>query len=260
LRSGVKNDTKGRRRGDQPFVGLFDRFKKKTPPPISALTERVLADRLTYLSRPKLHNVESCVEQVIAQAVPGDFLECGVALGGSSILLATRALADLSCRRNFGGYDVFGMIPSPTDADDQKSHDRYQAIAGGQSAGIGGEGEYYGYMDDLYTRVVAAFERYDLTVDGDRISLTQGLFQDTLSLAPNVRVALVHIDCDWHDPVKLCLETIYPHLSRNGFIIIDDYNDYGGCRRAVDDFIERNADLSLLTTDSNALIRRGGEA
>ncbi|WP_352750147.1 hypothetical protein [Mesorhizobium sp. M0701] len=49
------------------------------------------------------------------EKVPGDFIEYGIALGGSAIYIASELDGD----RHFHGYDVFGMIPSPTEQDDE---------------------------------------------------------------------------------------------------------------------------------------------
>lgn len=235
---------------------LLKALRKGRKPTISDLAMRIRKERLTYLTPAKLHNMESCVERITCEKIPGDFLECGIALGGSAILLATRALADEHCSRRFHGYDVFGMIPPPGERDDDKSHERYEVISSGSSRGIGGKGEYYGYMEDLYDRVVQSFASYDLSVDGERIHLTRGLFEESLRAAPSGQIALAHIDCDWFDPVYHCLSVIYPSLSRGGFLIIDDYNDYGGCQKAVDRFVEESGDLEITVNQPNLVIRR----
>jgi asparagine synthase (glutamine-hydrolysing) len=217
---------------------------------VSAISRAVRADRLTYLSFQKLRNIERALYRIDADGVQGDCLETGVALGGSAIVIASLMSGD----RRFSGYDVFGMIPSPGDRDDDVSHERYRVIARGASQGIGGE-EYYGYRADLYRDVVAAFARHDVPVDGERVSLHRGLFEHTLRFSDGNRVALAHIDCDWHDPVRLCLEQIYEVLSPGGYLISDEYHTYGGCRRAVDDFLASHPDVSI-STDAESLVMR----
>ena len=51
-------------------------------------------------------------------------------------------------------------------------------------------------------------------------------------------VAFAHIDVDWYDPVKTCLERIFPNLIVGGSLILDDYHDWGGCRKAVDTYLQ----------------------
>jgi O-methyltransferase len=103
---------------------------------------------------------------------------------------------------------------------------------------------------------VAAFESRGLPVDGDRVQLHRGLFEDTLH--PDRPVAFAHVDCDWHDPVALSLARIYPHLSPGGYLVVDDYYAYGGATAAVDAF--RSAHPELVVVESgqseHMLLRR----
>ena len=114
-------------------------------------------------------------------------------------------------------------------------HERYRVISNGESRGIGGD-TYYGYRPDLYEFVGQKFSEFGVPLS-ESIRLHEGLFEDTL--LPSRPVALAHIDCDWHDPVALCLDRIYPHMSRGGFLVIDDYYSYGGCTVATDRFRSR---------------------
>jgi len=50
-------------------------------------------------------------------------------------------------------------------------------------------------------------------------------------------LSLAHIDVDWYEPVKTAIDRIEPNLVPGGSIVIDDYNDWSGCRRAVDDYM-----------------------
>ena len=49
-------------------------------------------------------------------------------------------------------------------------------------------------------------------------------------------LALAHVDCDWYDSVRTCLERIVPRLVPGGVLVIDDYYRWSGCRSAVDDY------------------------
>jgi asparagine synthase (glutamine-hydrolysing) len=211
------------------------------------LAERVVAANLTYLDRPKIQLLESCIGDVQDRAVPGDFLETGVALGGSGILIA--GLMDQG--RRFHGYDVFGMIPAPSEEDPPPVHDRYRTIVEGRSEGIGGD-TYYGYVGDLYDRVITSFAEFGQPVDGERVQLHRGLFDETLH--PEGQVAFAHVDCDWYEPVKLCIERIWPQLASGGLMIFDDYTEYGGCTKAVDEFVGAREDAAFRMRQPSAVL------
>jgi asparagine synthase (glutamine-hydrolysing) len=53
---------------------------------------------------------------------------------------------------------------------------------------------------------------------------------------------LAHIDADWYEPVKTCVERIEPHLSPGGVLVIDDYGHWSGCRKAVDEYFADKRD------------------
>jgi len=216
---------------------------------LSPIARLVLRERLSYLSMPRMRNIERCIRDVNRAGVEGDFIEAGVALGGSAIVMA----AQMGAERSFHGYDVFGLIPPPTEADDAQAHERYEVIASGRSEGLQGD-EYYGYLDDLYGRVVKAFARHGLSVDGERIALHRGVFEEALE--PGGPVALAHVDCDWYESVRVCLERVGPRLTPGGYMILDDYNDYPSCARAVDEYLAEHPDVQRVSADSNLILQR----
>jgi asparagine synthase (glutamine-hydrolysing) len=230
---------------------VVNRFRKKsTNLGISEFSKRVQESKLTYLFDAKLINLESCINEISEKQIPGIFIEAGVALGGSAIIIAKL----MPKNREFHGYDVFEMIPPPSDKDDDRSKERYEIIKSGKSEGIDGD-TYYGYLPNLYERVIDNFEQFGLAVDNKKISLHKGLFQDTMNFETK-QIAFAHIDCDWYEPVWFCLNTIYSSLSIGGFIILDDYHDYGGCKKATDLFLKLHHDLEMKADNSNVVLVR----
>jgi asparagine synthase (glutamine-hydrolysing) len=186
--------------------------------------------RLTYLSDSKLCSLVQTIHAVEQLGIPGLIIEAGCALGGSAILLTKLKKAERLLRV----YDVFGMIPAPTKEDTTDVHERYKTIVEGKSSGLG-EDKYYGYEDDLYNKVLMNFCSFNLIPKEGELELIKGLVQNTLVVSEPV--AMAHIDVDWYEPVMTCLEKIYPMLSMGGSIILDDYHDWGGCRKATDEFL-----------------------
>ena len=217
------------------------------PAPERRLIRRIKKERLTYLSVAKLLSITKHCKYVERAQVPGTFVESGCAGGGSAILIGSIK----SENRLLAVYDVFGMIPPPTERDPVEVHERYRAISEGRATGIDG-GRYYGYEENLYRVVEANFERYGLSPHEKNISLIQGYVEDTLVL--DQPVSFAHIDVDWFQPVKTCLERIWPRLERGGRVIIDDYYDWGGCRTATDEFLAQITNRVKLSRHSGALV------
>jgi hypothetical protein len=186
--------------------------------------------RLTYLSESKLASISDTCRDIESKGLGGAFVEAGCALGGSAILISLLKSKD----RSLDVYDVFGLIPSPTEADTSDVHQRYKTIVEGKSAGIGGD-KYYGYEENLLDKVKNSFSDFGIDIEAQNVRLIKGLLQDTMSIDGDV--AFAHIDVDWYDPVKTSLERLFPNLVVGGSIILDDYYDWGGCRKAVDEYL-----------------------
>ena len=181
--------------------------------------------------------------------VPGIYLEAGVALGGSAILLAKIKPPGVTLRL----FDVFAMIPPPNANDGEDAHRRYAEIRSGTAQGLGG-GKYYGYLDNLLETVQGNLHRFGIDLEREGVELIPGLFQETLFL--DSPVAFAHIDCDWYDSVRTCLERIVPWLSPGGIMVFDDYSSYSGCRKAVDEFLASDHGCEVVFHKRSLGVRR----
>ncbi|MDF0643257.1 MAG: macrocin O-methyltransferase [Nitrospira sp.] len=203
------------------------------------LIHEIRVARLTYCGPPKLENISDAVERVVQECVEGDFVEAGVALGGSAVLLGLLKPRQATLHL----YDVFGMIPPPGDHDGDDAHRRYEVIRSGASPGLGPD-LYYGYARSLQEKVLSNLARWGLSCEQHHIKVHAGLFQDTLY--PARPIAFAHIDCDWYDSVNTCITRILPLLAKGGIMVFDDYESYSGCKRAVDQLLDRRSDLQII--------------
>lgn len=202
----------------------------------------VRSHNLTYLSRDRLVSLARLVLWGEKYNIPGDIIETGCALGGSAILLSILK----SKSRRIKVHDVFGMIPEPTEKDGTDVQERYNEIILGESSGIGGD-VYYGYIPNLKSKVIESFHSFGLQLCENNIELIEGLVQDTLRI--DSPVSLAHIDVDWYQPVMISLLNIEPKLSAGGSIVKDDYYEWSGCRRAVDEYF--NSKMEDYTIDGS---------
>jgi len=217
------------------------------PGEVERTIARARAEHLTYLKPNNLRELAAIVLDVEADGLPGLLIEAGAARGGSAIVIAAAKAPE----RPMKVYDVFGMIPPPTERDGADVHARYEQIAGGRAKGVGGE-TYYGYRDDLLTEVAESFSRLGVPLEQNNVELIRGLFEDTIVL--DEPVAFAHLDGDWYESTMTCLERIAPRLVPGGRIVLDDYYKWSGCRTAVDEYfkdrdgfrLERRAKLHVV--------------
>jgi O-methyltransferase len=201
------------------------------PDEVETTIARVRKEHLTYLKPDNLRELAGAVLEVEKQGLDGLLIEAGTARGGSAIVMAAAKAPE----RPLKVYDVFGMIPPPTDQDGADVHERYAKITSGGARGPGGQ-TYYGYRDDLYTEVTESFSRLGVPAQERRVELIKGLFEDTIE--GDEPVALAHLDGDWYESTMTCLERIAPRLVPGGRIVLDDYYQWSGCRTAVDEYFK----------------------
>lgn len=213
------------------------------------LIETLRREKLTYCGFPKLENICQAISRVLENEAEGIYVEAGCALGGSAILIASMKPPDVG----FKVFDIFGMIPPPSDRDGEDAHQRYAEIASGTSLGLG-DNQYYGYINDLKTTVEENLRKFHLETESNNISLIEGFFENTMTF--QCAIAFAHIDCDWYDSVNTCIERIAPHISLNGVMVFDDYNSYDGCKRAVDEWLKRDQRFCLKLVDRSAVVLR----
>jgi O-methyltransferase len=187
----------------------------------------------SLLSNVNLFFLAELIHRLEDKGVQGDFLECGVYNGGSAGLLAWKALQSQFNRKVYL-YDAFSGMPKANDIED----DAYsQSI----------EGKFIG-SEQQVRRIMKR-----LLIPNERFEIRKGWFEQTLPASPKCSIALLHIDCDFYDPVKLVLETLYSQVVVGGYVILNDYGSFQGCRIAVDEFIASlSDDISLNQIDRDA--------
>ncbi len=206
----------------------------------------------TMLSDARLRSLHRLAKAAIENHRPGDFVECGVAAGGSSALLAgcLRRYEPKGTRRVWC-FDTFTGMPEPTAAD----RDR---------AGTAAEESNWG-QGTCSAPERCVHEAASLFGAADRLEVRPGLFQDTLPLArPAIgSIALLHLDGDWYESTRVSLVELWDLVAPGGAIQIDDYGHWEGCRRAVDEFLrERGLRVGFERIDYTGvsiLKPRGGE-
>jgi hypothetical protein len=220
---------------------------------LEAAIARVREEHLSYLEPPALRALAACVLAADEDGIPGLIVEAGTARGGSAIVMATAKSPDRPMRV----YDVFGMIPPPSEQDGADVHRRYATITSGASKGIGGE-TYYGYREDLLGEVTGSFARHGVPVDEHRVELVQGVFEETIT--GDDPVAVAHLDGDWYASTMTCLTRLAPRLAPGGRLIIDDYDTWSGCHAAVHDYFDAHPGFRFERRGRLHVVRPAAEA
>jgi O-methyltransferase len=176
-------------------------------------------DAETMVGLERLGNVRSCLEQVIADGVPGDFVETGAWRGGTCIYARAVLAAHGDTDRVVWVADSFEGLP-PSDG-------RFAADAGDQ---------HYTKPELAISQeeVEENFRRYDLL--DDQVKFLKGWFSETLPTAPIDQIAVLRLDGDMYASTMDALDALYDKVSVGGFVVVDDYGAVKGCAQAIHDF------------------------
>lgn len=209
-----------------------------SPSDFSRLYRRVRTH--TMCSNARLRGLYRGVQYILQNDIPGDFVECGSALGGSAALIAL-TLRQFGAIRPLWLFDTFEGLPAPTMSDpDFEIADLFTGSC------LGTLEEVHNLFDRLHVSEQARF--------------VKGLFQKTLPAAQVSQIALLHIDGDWYESVKVCLDNLYDKVVPGGIIQFDDYGYWQGARKAVDEFFAVRgikAALTRLDYSGRSLVKPG---
>lgn len=177
----------------------------------------------TMVGVQRLTNLARLAATALAEGVPGDFIETGVWRGGCCILMRGLLAASGVTDRRVYVADSFAGLPPPNAS----------AFPKDEGLDLSGFAELAISLDEVKEN----FRRYGLL--DDQVVFVQGWFSETLKQLEAEQFALVRLDGDLYESTYVALESLYPRLSRGGFLIVDDYNAIPQCKAAVTDYRSR---------------------
>jgi hypothetical protein len=168
-----------------------------------------------------------CARRAISEGVSGALVECGVAQGGSALLLALVNREFGFDQRMLWLFDSYQGLPDPT-------KDDYEGDKTGTHVRPLPKGSCLGTYEEV-SRLLFVHNQ----ISRQAISMVKGWFQDTLPVtrAKIGPIAVLRLDGDWYESTKVCFENLFDQVSNNGFVILDDYFSCFGCKKATDEFL-----------------------
>jgi O-methyltransferase len=202
---------------------LFDSYE----PEIVEIIDKVRTYTMTTPAR--LAALSDAMSHVVRHQIPGAFVECGVWKGGSSMAAALRLLQLGRADRAFHQFDTFEGMTAPTEID-RSGTSGFSATAMLKSAPSGSKLAAYAPMEEVWRNMAATGYPAEL------VQLVRGPVETTIPAQTPERIAVLRLDTDWYESTKHELVHLFPRLSPGGILIIDDYGDWQGARRAVDEY------------------------
>lgn len=181
----------------------------------------------TLLSKARLDSLKALTNDILSSRVQGDFIECGVAGGGSLTVIARELAKQPDPSRRCIGLDTFWGMPEPS-ADDTADGTHAQLTGWGQGTCSSGGSD----------RIHALLRQHNLE---NNVELIEGLFEVTL---PKLRkemlhqkrsIAFLHCDADWYSSTACIAKNLFDLITPGGIIQVDDYGHWDGCKKAIDE-------------------------
>jgi hypothetical protein len=200
------------------FVGIYQRCSPYT---------------MTTIER--MYALYQGTRYVVENQVPGDIVECGVWRGGSA-MLAAMTLERLGDReRRLHLFDTYEGMTRPTEQDGEEAITEWARF---QEEDV--NRWCYASLEEVEDNMLAT------GIARERLELVAGRVEDTLPAAAPERIALLRLDTDWYKSTYHELVHLFPRLSPQGVLILDDYGRWQGARQAVDRYFQEAGERMLL--------------
>jgi hypothetical protein len=168
----------------------------------------------------RMQKLRNLLELVIRSDTPGDFVECGVWRGGSSIF-AKGVFVSFNENRSVHLFDSFAGLPRATSIEDVDIWSRME------------------YVKVSLEEVKDHFTRYDL-LDEQSVFFHKGFFRYTLPpyrrTSPSPVISVLRLDGDMYESTIDELYNLYEYVSIGGYVLIDDWTILQ-CQKAVKFFM-----------------------
>ena len=208
-------------------------FLKITPKSFSSFYHKV--KKISMLSKERLYNIYDCIQYIDSNNIKGDIVEVGCFKGGNI------ALCRKFSKKMIYGFDTFEGHQMP----------------------IGNEKDIWG---NSQTKIFKKKSWYDVDIhqvkkninkisNFKNIQLIKGKIQNNESYLKKIKkISLLIIDVDWFEPTSFSLNKLYSKVSKDGFVIIDDYGHHSGSKRATEKFFKKKKNIKFYNIDYSCVV------
>jgi O-methyltransferase len=203
------------------------------------IVERVEPQTMT--TPPKLAALVEATRYVVRLGIPGAVVECGVWRGGSmqAVALTLHSLGDTD--RELHLFDTFEGMPPPS-PEDARTDEAGTVAAETLLATSDKDSDLWAVAGLDVVRATMA----DTPYPPERVHFHPGMVEDTTPGEAPETIALLRLDTDWYASTKHELDHLYERLSSGGVLILDDYGDWDGARKATDEWLAETSEPIFL--------------
>lgn len=198
---------------EDEFVEIFKKTKK-----------------YTMTSWIRMYHLFKSIEYIAKNKINGDIVECGVWKGGSMLLVAETLELFKDYSRNIYLFDTYQGMTEPIK---------------GVDVGYNGDDAYSTWTlrnkETYNTWSYASLEDVQKNMScsnypSNKLHFIVGDVLETIPKSKIDKISLLRLDTDWYESTKIEMEVFYPKLLDKGVLIVDDYGDWLGSQKAVDEY------------------------
>jgi hypothetical protein len=195
---------------------------------------------LSMAGQRRLDSFSALVATAVEDGVPGHVIETGVWRGGMSFMAAKtlELLGASAAGRLTYLADSFRGIPNQVTYKPaiEAFRPKHTKVSGSD---VDVHSHTYEILNNNNVQRVMK-DAQAVGLDMSRLRFVEGYFNDSLPALiraePAIQFAVVRLDGDTYFSTYEAIEILYPHLSPDGFLIVDDYLDWKTCRAAIDTY------------------------
>ena len=203
----------------------------------------------TKLTAYRIKSLIAAVRYIVKAGVSGAFVDCGVWKGGSALTMIYTLMALKSQIKDSYLYDTFAGMAEPTDVDVSVSG--FVAKKKFLADQISPTKNNWCLSDIEEVKRVL----FNTGYNKEALKFVKGKVEDTIPQTIPNEISLLRLDTDWYTSTKHELTHLFPLLKSGGVLIIDDYGEWEGARKAVDEYIlDNNLNLLLTYVDTSCVI------
>lgn len=224
--------------GYEIFSRVFDKLIRVD------MVEEEFADILkqckpfTLTSVERMYALYQATKYIIDHDIPGEFVECGVWRGGSSMLMAYTLKKMNAMSRKIYCYDTYAGSVKPGARDVDFKNESGEKLW-----------STFETKNSKLCSVTVEEVKRNLISTGypeNNFVFVKGKVEDTIPGTIPEKISLLRLDTDWYESTYHEFLHLFPRLSKDGVVIIDDYGYWKGAREATDNYFRENKIKILL--------------
>tara|TARA_B110000196_G_scaffold306819_1_gene305816 strand:+ start:7652 stop:8401 length:750 start_codon:yes stop_codon:yes gene_type:complete len=185
-----------------------------------------------------LWHILSLFKKINKKIIIEDFVECGV-WKGIYLVFFQKLIEHYNLKNSsIYAFDTYEGMPEPSSLDiamdGKKMHERYENLKLGENTSSWNNTS----LNDVEKNY------FQNTLSNKNLISIKGMVENTLVEKKNIpkKISVLKLDTCLYDGTKIELEVLFPRVHSGGLVIIDNYSNFKGVKRAVQEFFANDND------------------